>query len=352
MINISIVVPVYNVADYLPQCIDSIRNQTYTSWELILVDDGSKDESGELCDKFAETDERIKVIHIQNSGVSTARNIGLKNARGIYVAFVDGDDWIEPDMYEKLIVPMQDGADIAFCRFVREYPNGTVQHVEQNLNVFVKQPFDFSQIVYEYELENKDRQTLSKTVFGSVWRSLFKKKVIDRENINFPVNIKIAEDRLFLMEYLLYCQSAEIVEIYGYHYRAERIGSAITSKTQGYQPHLYERKKEMLGFEIPIIEKNSRLTKKERDSLITYEKYRLCFDTVINEILFQPEYKQYLNDIFSDSFIKDALSFKAFTHMRKYGFSIKRRMLYMMIRFRCWRMIKYILTGRRREKMK
>lgn len=116
MINISIVVPVYNVADYLPQCIDSIRNQTYTSWELILVDDGSKDESGELCDKFAETDERIKVIHIQNSGVSTARNIGLKNARGIYVAFVDGDDWIEPDMYEKLIVPMQDGADIAFCR--------------------------------------------------------------------------------------------------------------------------------------------------------------------------------------------------------------------------------------------
>lgn len=352
MIDISIIVPVYNVAAYLSQCINSIRNQTYKSWELILVDDGSKDESGELCDKFAEMDERIKVIHIQNSGVSTARNIGLQNAKGIYVAFVDGDDWIEPDMYEKLIVPMNAGADITFCRFVREYPKGTVLHVEQNLETFVKRPFDFGQIVYEYELENTDRQTLSNTVFGSVCRSLFKKKVIDRENIDFTVNVKIAEDRLFLMEYLLYCHRAAMVDFYGYHYRAEREGSAITSNTEGYQANLYERRKGMLELEIPIIEKNNRLTKKERDDLIIYEKYRLCFDTAINEILFQPEYKQRLNDIFKDLFIKNVLSFHAFVHMREYGFSLKRRILYMMIGLRSWRMIKYILTGRRREKTK
>lgn len=352
MVDISIIIPVYDVAPHLSQCINSIRNQTYRSWELILVDDGSRDCSGEICDQFAAVDQRIKVIHIQNSGVSTARNIGLKNASGTYVAFVDGDDWIEPDMYEKLIVPMNSGVDITFCRFVREYPNGMVQHVEQNLQMFVERPFDFSQIVYEYELVNMDCQTLSKTVFGSVCRSLFKKKVIDRENIRFPVSVKIGEDRLFLMEYLLHCQRAVMVDHYGYHYRAERAGSAITSNTEGYQINLYERRKGMLLLEIPIIEKNDRITKKERDDLIIYEKYRLCFDTVINELLYQPKYKHRLNDIFRDSFIKNALSMQAFAHMRKYGFPIKRRILYMMIRFRSWGIIKYILTGRRREKIK
>lgn len=352
MIDISIIVPVYNVAAYLPQCVNSIRNQTYQSWELILVDDGSKDASSELCDRFAEMDKRIRVIHIQNSGVSVARNIGLKNARGIYVAFVDGDDWIEPDMYEKLIIPMNAGADITFCRFVREYPKGAVQHVEQNLEILVKQPFDFSQIVYEYELKNTGRQTLADTVFGSVCRSLFKKKVIERENINFPVHVKVAEDRLFLMEYLLYCQRAAMVDYYGYHYRAEREGSAITSNTEGYQANLYERRKEMLKLELSIIERNSRLTKEERENLILYEKYRLCFDTAINEILFQPKYKQRLNNIFRDSFVKNAISLQAFAHMREYGFPLKRRLLYLMIGLRCWRMIKYILTERRRKETK
>lgn len=346
MIDISIIVPVYNVDSYLSQCVNSIRNQTYKSWELILVDDGSKDKSVELCDKFEKLDKRIKAIHICNSGVSVARNIGLENAKGKYIAFVDGDDWIEPDMYEKLIAPMNDEVDITFCRFVREYQKETIQHVEQNLEIFVKKPFDFSQIVYEHELVNIDRQTLSNTVFGSVCRSLFKKKVIDRENIKFPVHVKIAEDRLFLMEYLLYCKNAAMVDFYGYHYRAQRKGSAITSNTEGYQANLFERRKEMLQLEMPIIEKNRRLKKKERDSLITYEKYRLCFDIVINEILFQPEYGQNLKVIFKDPFVSNAISLRAFVHMRKYGFSLKRRILYLMIRLRSWRIIKFILTER------
>lgn len=352
MIEVSIIVPIYNVATYLVQCVNSIRNQTYKSWELILVDDGSTDESGQLCEKFAEEDARIKVIHIQNSGVSTARNVGIENAEGKYIAFVDGDDWIEPDMYEKLIIPMNDGADIVFCRFVREYLSGTVQHIEKNLQTLVKYPYDFRQIVYEYELQNQDRQTLSNTVFGSVCRSLFRKKVIDRQKIKFPAHVKIAEDRLFLMEYLLYCQYAAMVDFYGYHYRAQRQGSAVTLNTEGYQEGLYERRKEMLKIEIPIIERNHRLFRNERTNLIMYEKYRLCFDTVINEILFQPEYKQQLKCIFKDPFIKNAISLQSFAHMRKYGFSLKRRLLYVMIRLRRWHMIKFILTARHGENVK
>ncbi len=99
---ISIVVPIYNVAPYLDKCINSILNQTYKAIEIILVDDGSTDESGKICDDFAQKDERILVIHQDNGGITRARKAGVKASRGVYIGFVDGDDWIEPEMYETL----------------------------------------------------------------------------------------------------------------------------------------------------------------------------------------------------------------------------------------------------------
>lgn len=100
---ISVIVPVYNVKNYLKQCVQSIVGQTYKNLEIILIDDGSTDGSGELCDILKKTDERIKVIHEENSGLSEARNTGLNAARGKYIGFVDSDDYIEPNMYDILI---------------------------------------------------------------------------------------------------------------------------------------------------------------------------------------------------------------------------------------------------------
>ena len=97
---ISIIIPVYNVAVYLPRCLDSILAQTYKNLEIILVDDGSKDNSGKVCDEYALKDSRIKVIHQKNQGVSVARNAGLRIAKGDYIGFVDSDDYIETNMYE------------------------------------------------------------------------------------------------------------------------------------------------------------------------------------------------------------------------------------------------------------
>ena len=104
MINnlISIIVPVYNVEEYLPACLDSIINQTYTEIEIILVDDGSTDSSGEICDRYAKIDERVKVIHKSNGGLSDSRNVGIQVAKGEYIGFVDSDDYVEFDMYETL----------------------------------------------------------------------------------------------------------------------------------------------------------------------------------------------------------------------------------------------------------
>ena len=100
---VSIIVPVYKVESYLPQCIESIINQTYPNLEIILIDDGSPDACGKICDEYAKQDKRIKVFHKQNGGLSDARNYGVARASGEYLSFVDSDDWIEPDMFEVLV---------------------------------------------------------------------------------------------------------------------------------------------------------------------------------------------------------------------------------------------------------
>lgn len=105
--KISVIVPVYNVEDYLPRCVDSILTQTYQNLEIILVDDGATDGSGQICDEYAGKDPRIKVIHKENGGLSSARNAGIDAASGTYFAFVDSDDWIEPDAYEAMLTQMK-----------------------------------------------------------------------------------------------------------------------------------------------------------------------------------------------------------------------------------------------------
>lgn len=121
---ISVIVPVYRVEQYLRQCVDSILNQTYEDLEVLLIDDGSPDRCGEICDEYAEKDDRVHVFHTENRGLSAARNLGLREAKGEYIGFVDSDDWIEPDMYEVLLRRLQEsGADISVCGISDEYVN-------------------------------------------------------------------------------------------------------------------------------------------------------------------------------------------------------------------------------------
>ena len=120
---ISIIVPVYKVEPYLRQCVDSILGQTYRDIEVLLIDDGSPDRCGEICDEYGAKDQRVRVFHTENRGLSAARNLGLREAKGEYIGFVDSDDWIEPDMYEVLLRRMQEtGADIGVCGAWEEFP--------------------------------------------------------------------------------------------------------------------------------------------------------------------------------------------------------------------------------------
>lgn len=176
---ISIIVPVYNAEKYLNKCIESIVHQTYNNLEILLIDDGSTDESGVICDNWAKKDKRIKVIHKKNSGVSSSRNIGLDNYSGEYVTFVDSDDYIENDMYETmLITSVKNNVDIVCCNY-NYIPNCECNHSNVGKSFFEECCFNSK-------------------VNGFCWNKLYKKDLL--KNIYFDTNIKIYEDLLFQLK--------------------------------------------------------------------------------------------------------------------------------------------------------
>ena len=141
--KLSVIVPVYNVEKYLAECVDSLLNQTLTDMEIILVDDGSKDSSGAICDHYAaENPEKVKCLHVDNGGQGRARNFALPMAQGEYLGFVDSDDWVLPDMYEKLCRRADEtGADIAACDFLEHFDDGTERAVP---GAFQDHPLSFA----------------------------------------------------------------------------------------------------------------------------------------------------------------------------------------------------------------
>ncbi|MDE6947641.1 MAG: glycosyltransferase, partial [Anaeroplasmataceae bacterium] len=129
---ISIIVPIFNVEKFIPECIESIQKQSYTNMQVILVDDGSTDSSGKICDKYASGDARIEVIHQQNKGLVAARKSGLKKAKGKYIGFVDGDDYIDSDMYQTLVREMEETkVDFVHCRYWEK--NSTIRSSEKKV---------------------------------------------------------------------------------------------------------------------------------------------------------------------------------------------------------------------------
>ncbi len=186
-IYISIIVPVYNVEKYLERCIESILEQTFKNFELVLINDGSTDNSGKICDEYANRDNRIRVIHKKNEGVSVARNIGIETAKGKYIMFVDSDDWLDIDMVEYLYNMInQSNYDISVCRYSL-YKNGKVSNrIEKEEHIEIYNNND--DIMREFVSKNK-------FLFSPV-NKLYKKSLFIENDIRFSNYIKYSEDAL------------------------------------------------------------------------------------------------------------------------------------------------------------
>lgn len=223
---ISVIVPVYKVEKYLKRCVASIQDQTYKNLEIILIDDGSPDECGKMCDEFAEKDTRIKVVHQKNGGLAKARNKGLEIAKGEYITFVDSDDMLEAQMMEMLLLMIKEDADIdiSICghRIVYEDKERVSPKDEEcKDNVILNQ------------------QELWEEIFGqlnnAVWNKMYKRSVIGE--LRFPEGIIHGEDLIFNLNYLRKCNKGIINQTVGYNYlkRQNSITSSMFSKNKLYE---------------------------------------------------------------------------------------------------------------------
>ena len=211
MYSLSVILPVYNAAKYLTGMLDSLAVQTVKSeMQIILVDDGSTDGSAQLFDEFASRHTDTVVIHRKNGGVSAARNAGIKEASGEYVGFVDADDTVAPDYFEKLLTAAKtNDCDMAMSGFTLVY-EGDHRPVS---------PFEDGEIFEGREITDKiARKMLSDGSINGVWSKIFRRSVIEENSIEFPQGIKIGEDKRFVLEFLAHCHSAVYAGNCGYFY--------------------------------------------------------------------------------------------------------------------------------------
>lgn len=194
---ISIVVPVYNVSKYLRKCLDSILAQAYTNWECILVDDGSTDDSGQICEDFNKIDRRFRVLHKSNQGVSAARNTGIKESTGEWLYFCDADDEMLSDGLRTLVHLTNHGEDIVFGGYVECNEEGN-PIASPRISVQMKLTKDET-IIELYQPSYSHYE-------GYLWCKLFKTEVIKKNDLFFKEDIYFNEDRLFIMEYLLHAK--------------------------------------------------------------------------------------------------------------------------------------------------
>ncbi len=279
---VSIIVPIYNVEQYLEKCIESILNQTYASIEIILVDDGSTDGSSQICDRYLQRT-NVKVCHIANGGVGNARNFGIQKAVGDYITFVDADDTILPDHIENMVnLMVQNEAQLVICDF-RKLTNTNdmpLQKCEECSSRLIrgKEALD--------EMSNK-----SSEIWGYVWNKLFRTKIIRENKLEFLTGIKIWEDMLFCAEYYIYCNKIVVNPRKTYLY-LERDGSAVNNNDYSSVRTKYDAALQLNIF----LEKHLIQKEIKDDSLFAQWVHKIVAETSIYDISMQFSSGKYIKE--------------------------------------------------------
>lgn len=290
---ISIIVPVYKVEKYLSRCLESIVNQTYKNLEIILIDDGSPDNSGKICDEYAEKDSRIKVIHKENSGVSSTRNLGLKKATGDYISFIDSDDWIEFDMYEKMIeVINKENVDLVKCSYIYEYDESSKK---------IENLYSESKCI---DLKNNKKSYIDFIFEGNtlpaMWTFLIKRERIDEISLKFDENLIVGEDLIFVLNLICHCNSIYILNEHLYHYFIHE-QSAMNSKEKMVRNarnflSLYTKMEQ-------LFEKSNIYDEEYKEKLARYIFYRIYVR--ISEIAVEAKKRDIIKEfLYNDTFKK------------------------------------------------
>ena len=232
--QISVIVPVYNVEKYLPRCIESVLSQTFSNFELLLIDDGSTDRSGNICDRYAQNDSRIRVYHQNNQGVSTARNLGIEHARCEWLCLIDSDDYLDRDY---LAVFMTQGHLTEDCLNLQGWQ--CVNEKEETVKT-IQYPFLFSELPQAGETI-ANYQAFSN---NAPWAKLFNRNLIKRHQLCFPTQLPVREDAVFSYNYRMHIKSIQLLPASSYHYRLPR--KRITLSHSNHKPEVFLYVREVL----------------------------------------------------------------------------------------------------------
>lgn len=236
--KISVIIPMYNAEKTIEKCIISILNQTYENLEIIIINDGSVDNSENICKKLMKKDERIKYFYKQNSGVSDTRNYGLEKAKGYYVAFVDSDDFLEKNMYELMIKESED-SDVVICNYNKIINDKEIK-LESNING--KVCFDLEEMILK--IENKKINIY----INPPWNKLIKKQIIEDNNMKFNSEISLGEDLIFNLKVMQKANKIKVLNKKLYNYIVTDNGLCL--KKRNSEEYLRESKNlilELLG---------------------------------------------------------------------------------------------------------
>ena len=218
---VSIIIPVYNAENFLARCVDSVLGQEYTEFELLLIDDGSKDKSGAMCDAYAASDSRVRVFHKENAGVSAARNQALSEARGTYIQFLDSDDWMTPDSTKLLVRAAEEGScDLVIADFYRVVGE----------RVSRKGDIEEEGVMSPEEFAAHMMESPADYYYGVLWNKLYRRSIIEEHALRMNAEISWCEDFMFNLEYIRFAERITALHAPIYYY-VKRKGSLVT--TQG-----------------------------------------------------------------------------------------------------------------------
>ena len=306
-VKVSVIIPVYNVEKFLDECVKSVCNQVLKDIEVLLIDDGSTDSSGVVCNKWRQRDERVKVICQPNQGVSAARNRGIEEAKGEWIAFIDSDDWIEPDylqvLYENAV---KKNADISICGFYFEYPDETVTrgHFEKDMVFSGKE--EVCQIQIQILAKNMSAiKNNSGDRIGAPWCKLYNANYIKRNQLEFIPNLRRSQDVVFNLYALEHAETIVYKNIPLYHYRINE--ESVCSK-----------------FSKQILENVNNYLREMQHFIMKYhrgdEVFAAAFNTKICTSVYKCMFQYFFDERYPGSYaemkreLKAYLSQKIFTH--------------------------------------
>lgn len=291
--KISVIIPVYNVEKYLPQCIESIINQTYRNFELLLIDDGSTDSSGIICDRYAQNDPRLRVYHQKNQGVSAARNLGIDQAMCEWICFIDSDDYIGKNYLSSFL-------DQGILK--EECLNMQGRKVISDIDGQIIKSFDYPDIL----VDNHNMQTVFEQynflANSSPMEKLYNKKILDQMGLRFRIDLTVREDSMFVYTYRKEMTSIKLISTSEYFYREAFQRPSLSHKNHPYETFMILRR-ELPPLVREVLEKWKIIDLLQAQNVLSYYKDRTCLSIIKSIYAYcipRPKRLKALHEVFDD----------------------------------------------------